>query len=82
MVLMEFREGEYDRLLEKGKIAKKAICEVIEALYKCEPLVSEDEYEGEHDDEYEDDSEISYRGRGRYRRGMRRGYRHHGRYTY
>lgn len=79
MIMMEFREEQYDRILDKGKKAKKAICELIESLYVCE----EAEYDEDH---YEDeDEEISYRGHGGYRSNMRMrhpGNRHLGRYAY
>ena len=86
MIMMEFREEQYDRILEKGKKAKNAICELIESLYKCEESEYDEDYE--HDeDEYGDDTEIGFRGRGGYRRNMRmRRYghyrRHDGRYAY
>lgn len=84
MIMMEFREDQYERILDKGKKAKRAICDLIESLYKCE----ETEYEEGSEDgeeEYYEDPEVSYRGGGGYRRAMRMrstGYRRRGRYAY
>lgn len=83
MIMMEFREEEYDKILEKGKKAKRAICELIESLYRCEEAEYDEDPVGESI--YTEEPEISYRGHGGYYKAMRMrhtGYRHHGRYTY
>lgn len=84
MIMMEFREEQYDRILDKGKKAKKAICELVESLYTCEETEYDEPYEG--DEEYYEDPEVSYRGRSGYRSNMRMrsrmGSRRAGRYTY
>ena len=77
MIMMELREEQYDKILEKGKKAKYAICDLIEALYMCE----ETEYDDHEDDiRYRRGHDDEYYGHGDYRRGMRM--RRTGRYTY
>lgn len=68
MKLIEFREEEYDKIIEKAKHAKMTVKEIKEFLYElfmalCE-YDKEDYSDEDFEEEYEDgdeESEVSYR---------------------
>lgn len=58
MTILEFREDDYDKIIEKAKKVKKMATELIEC------------FEEKKHSEYEDEDEVEYRGS--YRRGRMR----------
>lgn len=84
MKLIEFREEEYDRILEKARSAKMTVKEIKEFLYElfmalCEydkdEYSDEEDYEDEYEDEEGEESDVNFRSSSNMRRGMRGGMR-------